>query len=175
VTTEPTPELARLGDDLERATGAQLAAGRRRTRTLRVAGVLATAAVLLTGTVAVAGLFTPAQVAAGLPAGAVIFGASTPTCVFDADGSTYHCILDRAPQTDEPGGDAGAKAPVAEGPYDYTGSKEPIVIDGAIAGGCIGRSPNGLAWDCYVGQDAVREEIITQDFLGQPATGPGRG
>ena len=48
------------------------------------------------------------------------------------------------------------------------------MIDGAIAGGCIGRSANGLAWDCYVGQDAVREEIISEDLLGEPA-GPGHG
>jgi hypothetical protein len=31
-----------------------------------------------------------------------------------------------------------------------------------------------MTWDCYIGQDAVTHEIVSQDFLGQPA-GPGRG
>jgi hypothetical protein len=61
------------------------------------------------------------------------------------------------------------------GPIDYAGRLEPIAIDGVVAGGCIGRSPDGLRWDCYIGQDAVRLEIIGPDFLGQPMTGPGRG
>lgn len=39
---------------------------------------------------------------------------------------------------------------------------------------CIGRDAAGMTWDCYVGQDAVDQEIITQDFLGEPA-GPGVG
>ena len=31
-----------------------------------------------------------------------------------------------------------------------------------------------MTWDCYVGRDAVDMEIITLDFLGEPA-GPGVG
>ena len=43
-----------------------------------------------------------------------------------------------------------------------------------LARGCIGIDEAGLTWDCYVGQDAVDQEIITKDFLGEPA-GPSRG
>jgi len=32
-----------------------------------------------------------------------------------------------------------------------------------------------MHWDCYIGQDAVTMEIVSQDFLGEPVTGPGRG
>jgi hypothetical protein len=175
--TDPTTDLARLGDDLERAAGAQLATRRRRGRTLRAAGGLAAAALLLTATAAMAGLLTPKQVAASMPASAVIFGGTHPTCVLDADGSTFHCTLATAPLAeDAPGGvppdKAGSGTPAA---IDYTGAKEPIGIDGVIAGGCVGRSADGLAWDCYIGQDAVKQLIITEDFLGEPMTGPGRG
>jgi hypothetical protein len=46
---------------------------------------------------------------------------------------------------------------------------------GVIAGGCIGRSEDGLRWDCYIGQPAVDRGILTHDFLGEPAIGPRRG
>jgi hypothetical protein len=179
---DPTTDLARLGDDLERATGAQLATRRRRTRTLRAAGGLAVVALLLTATAAMAGLFTPKQVAASLPASAVIFVNSHPACVLDADGSTFHCTLDTAPQSDAtgltpvPGKDGTTDKPAGSDVVaDYTGSAEPIGIDGVIAGGCRGRSADGLSWDCYIGQDAVDQLIISQDFLGEPMLGPGRG
>ena len=122
-----------------------------------------------------AGLFSPRQVAASMPASAVIFDGVHPVCALDADGSTYHCTLD-SPPVDEPAGTAvpGKPAPAA-GPTDFLGRKEPIAIDGVVAGGCIGRSSDGLGWDCYIGQDAVDHLIISQGFLGEPMTGPGRG
>ena len=58
---------------------------------------------------------------------------------------------------------------------DYSGDKEPIGIDGVVAGGCVGVSVDGLTWDCYIGQDAVDQLIISQDFLGEPMLGPSRG
>jgi len=175
-TTDPTTDLARLGDDLERATGEQLGRARR-SRTLKAAGGLAAVALLLTATAAAAGLFTPRQVAASMPASAVIFGGTHPSCVLDADGSTYHCTLDSAPLAEDAPVQAGPKAGsgTGSGAMDYTGAKEPIAIDDVVAGGCIGRSADGLAWDCYIGQDAVDQLIIGKDFLGEPMTGPGRG
>jgi hypothetical protein len=182
MTTEPTPELTRLGDDLERATGAQLATRRRHTRTLRAAGGLAAIALLLTATAAAAGLFTPKQVAASLPTSAVIFGNAHPTCVIDVDGSIFHCTLDTTPQSDMTGltpgsgkGGATDKPAGSDVVANYTGRVEPIAIDGVVAGGCLGRSADGLSWDCYIGQDAVDHLIISQDFLGEPMLGPGRG
>jgi hypothetical protein len=176
----PSADLARLGDDLERRAGTQLAASRRRGRTVRVAGGLAVAAMLLTATAAAAGLFSPKQVAAGLPASAVIFGNTHPVCVLDADGATFHCTLDTAPQSDAigygpdalPSGKAAADPGVAP---DYLDSAQPIAIDGVITGGCRGRSSDGLHWDCWIGQDAVDQLILAPDMLGQPMTEPGRG
>jgi hypothetical protein len=176
MTTDQTPELVRLGDDLERAAAADLEHGRHRRRTIRTAGLVAAFAVLATGTAAVAGVFTPKQVAAGMPAGAAIFGQADPTCVLDADDVTYHCTLARTPEdtgpvvTPPPGKDGGGADAVS-----YLDSKETLAIGGVIAGGCIGRSEDGLRWDCYIGQPAVDREILTQDFLGQPAGGPSRG
>jgi hypothetical protein len=180
-TPDPTPELAHLGDDLERATTRHLGASRRRSRTVRAAAGLAVVAHLLTAPAAAAGLFTPKQVAAGMPAGAVIFGNTQPVCVLDADGSTYHCTLDTTPQSDSTGLKRPAGNPTAGKPAgsdmvtDYTGYKEPIGIAGVVAGGCLGRSADGLSWDCYIGRDAVDQLIISQDFLGEPMLGPGRG
>ena len=139
-------------------------------------------ALLLTATAAVAGLFTPKQVAAGMPAGAVIFGNTQPVCVLDADGSTYplhprhHAAVrfDRA-QAARGQPDCGQAGRVRRRSTDYTGYKEPIGIGGVVAGGCLGRSADGLSWDCYIGQDAVDQLIISQDFLGEPMLGPGRG
>jgi hypothetical protein len=179
MTLDPSPDLAGLGDSLERAGGAQILASRRRGRTLRAAGGLAVAAMLLTATAAAAGLFSPRQVAAGLPASAVIFGNVHPVCTLDADGATYHCTLDVPPQADTTGFTPDPAKPgkpaSADVTADYLDWAEPIAIDGIVAGGCRGRSSDGLRWDCYIGQDAVDHLILAPDFLGQPMTEPGRG
>ena len=158
-TTTERPDLDRLGDAL--TAGADRDLRRRRHPVRRVAVALAILIIVGTGTAAAAGVFSPHQVAAGMPAGAVIFDQTDPTCV--ADGSVFHCTL--------------AKAPFPEGAVDasdYTGTKEVLVVAGKVAGGCIGVDAAGMSWDCYVGQDAVDHEIITKDFLGEPA-GPGIG
>ena len=58
---------------------------------------------------------------------------------------------------------------------DFQGSKQLIAIDQKIAGGCIGQDHAGMTWDCYIGEEAVRMEILTEDLLGQPELEPGRG
>jgi len=177
MTSDQIPELVRLGDDLERATAADLDHGRRRRRTIRTAVLVAAFAALATGTAAVAGVFTLKQVAAGMPAGAAIFGQADPTCDLDADGVTFHCTLARTPEdtgpvvTPPPDKAGGGESE----PVSYLDSKETIALGGVIAGGCIGRSEDGLRWDCYIGQAAVDRGILTQDYLGEPATGPTRG
>ena len=156
-TTEPL-DLQELGDSLADSTARDLR--RRRGRPIRRVGLaVVLIAIIGTGTVAAATLLSPKQVAAGMPAGAVIFDQTDPTCV--ADGKVFHCTLGSAPAADS-------------GIPDYTGTKEVLVVGGLAAGGCIGLDADGLTWDCYVGQDAVDMEIITQDFLGEPA-GPGIG
>lgn len=151
--------LEGLGDALSASTELDLRA-RRRGRSMRrmaVAGALV--ALIASGTVAAATLLTPKQVAAGMPAGAVIFDGTHPTCTADPAGIAFHCTLASAPRPDV---------------LDFTGAKEILVADGKVAGGCIGQDAAGMTWDCYVGRDAVDKEIITLDFLGKPA-GPGVG
>jgi hypothetical protein len=147
-----------LGHALTRATEQDLRRTRRRP-VRRIAIALAILAVVGTGTAAAAGLFSPKQVAAAMPAGGVIFDQTNPSCVKDASADVFHCTLASLPAPDA---------------ADFTGTKEILVVDGKVAGGCIGQDATGLSWDCYIGQDAVDMEIISQDFLDEPA-GPGRG
>ena len=105
-------------------------------------------------------MLSPRQIAAGLPAGAVIFGGTHPTCALDEDGVTFHCTL--------------AKAPAPE-ISDFLGSKQLIAIDQKIAGGCIGMDHAGMTWDCYVGIEAVHRQILVEDLLGQPELEPSKG
>jgi hypothetical protein len=156
--TNPS-NLQHLGEALRQATDRDLRrAGRRPVR--RIALLLSVVAVVMAGTAAAAGLFSPQQVAVGMPAGAAIFDQTNPTCEVNADGSSFRCTLATAP------------APEVS---DFTGAKEVLAIGGVAAGGCVGLDAAGMTWDCYIGQDAVDQEIISQDFLGEPILGPGRG
>ena len=102
---------------------------------------------------------TPPDVAAGMPAGAVIFADSDPTCV-QSDAKTYRCTLTSAP------------APEIS---DFLGAGKGLVIAGKIAGGCVGLDHAGMTWNCFLAQDAIDQGIIDKGFLGQPAPVPGRG
>ena len=161
MSSDPGPaDLAALGDAL--AGSAERDLRRRRRRPLRrIALAVAMIAVIGTGTVAAATLLSPKQVAEAMPAGAVIFDQTDPTCVAGSDGTVFHCTLAAAPSTDS-------------GISEFSGTKEVLVAGGVVVGGCIGQDGAGLTWDCYLGQDAVDKEIITKDFLGEPA-GPGIG
>jgi hypothetical protein len=156
--TTDQPKLQELGDALSRVT--ERDARRRRTRPIRRAALaLVVLAVVGTGTAAAAGLFSPKQIQAAMPAGAVLFSQTEPTCAHQGSNGAFRCTL--------------ATTPTEDGP-EYLGTKEILVVGGKVAGGCIGLDKAGLTWDCYLGQDAVDHEIITRDFLGEPA-GPGRG
>ena len=158
-TLDFSADLARLGDDLERAAARTLATRRRRPRARAAAVAFVLLTVIATGTAVATRMFSPKQVAAGMPAGALIFGDTHPTCTLASDGTTYRCTL--------------AQAPTKE-PYE-PGAKELLAIDGRIAGGCIGRDEAGLRWDCYLGTEAVRQGVLTEDLLDQPLQGPTRG
>jgi hypothetical protein len=156
--TTDRSNLQQLGDALSRVTEDDLR--RRRAHPFRRAGLaVVVLAVVGTGTAAAAGLFSPKQIEAAMPAGSVLFTQTDPACVLDNGTGAFRCMLATKPTSD-----GGA----------YPGRKEILVAAGVVAGGCIGIDVAGLTWDCYVGQDAVDHEIISQDFLGEPA-GPGRG
>ena len=158
--TTDTLDLDGLGDALSASTRRDLRRGRGRS-VRRVALAVVAVALIGTGTVAATTLLSPKQVAAGMPAGAVIFDQTDPTCVAGSGEAVFHCTLATAPSTDS-------------GITDFDGTKEVLVVSGKVAGGCIGQDSAGMTWDCYIGQDAVDQEIITKDFLGEPA-GPGIG
>jgi hypothetical protein len=155
---ESQPDLARLGDQLEAAAQRSLGSTQRH-RVARTGLGVIILTVLAAGTAVATGVFSPRQVALGLPDGTYIFGGTHPTCALDGDGFTYHCTL-ATPPTET---------------IDFRGAKELIAIDQKIAGGCVGQDSAGLSWDCYIGDEAVKHEILVQDMLGDPALEPGKG
>ncbi len=142
------------------AESARPATTRRRSRRVVVIGAFA---ILGIGGAAAAAAVTMSSddVSHGLPGGSMIFQGTKPTCS-STDGVVFQCTL--------------ASAPTAEVLNDYTGAAELFVDkDLHIAGGCRGRSADGLEWTCYLGQRAVDEGILASDLLGQYEPTPGRG
>jgi hypothetical protein len=111
---------------------------------------------------AIGALSSPDEVAQSLPAGAIMFAGTMPTCTATADDAVFDCTL--------------ATPPTQEVLDHYTGTIEPIVdAIHVVAGGCRAVADDGLRWTCYTGQRAVDEGLIGQDFLGEVVNGPGRG
>jgi hypothetical protein len=168
------PDLVRLGDALEQAAARDLARSaaavgddpapaRRRPRVRRVflGGLLA--AVVLIPAVAVAAdrLISTDDVAAGMPAGTLSLAGTEPTCTVVKKGVEFHCVLKRAP------------APEVS---DWKGTVEPTVDRTKhVNGGCRSLVADGTVWQCYLGQEAVRQQIVSGGFLGQVSGGPGVG
>lgn len=152
-------DLRQLGDALERAARRDLRP-RRRT-VVRALVVVAALGAIGTGAAVAGGLFSEDQVARGMPAGSAIFGGTHPTCALQDDGVTYACTL--------------ASLPTQEYIADHTGAKMPITIDRRIAGGCIGQDREGRHWNCYLGEEAVKHDIVARDMLGQYAPSPSHG
>jgi len=179
------PDLVRLGDALEQAAARDLersasgaprpavrtrrarrvqlheafrAIGRRR---VFLGGLLA--AVVLIPAVAVAAdrLISTDDVAASMPAGTLSLAGTEPTCTVVKENVEFHCVLKRAP------------APEVS---DWTGTVEPTVDRSKhVNGGCRSLVSDGTVWQCYLGQEAVRQQIISSGFLGQVSEGPGVG
>lgn len=59
---------------------------------------------------------------------------------------------------------------------DWTGTVEPTVdASKHVNGGCRAQNAAGTQWECYIGEAAVKQNIISQGFLGQYAPAPGVG
>jgi hypothetical protein len=166
--TELDPKLQRLGARLERAAATDLAAApraaarrpRRVTRRLALVGALL--AIAIPG-VAIAGdqLISNNDVAASMPAGTLALAGTEPTCTIVTKGIEFHCTLANAP------------APEVS---DWKGTVEPSVdATKHVNGGCRSLASDGREWECYIGQAAVDQKIIGQQFLGQFASAPGVG
>jgi len=167
------PRLRQLGDQLEAAIARDVAAtepavpltrarrARRRRPTRRVAFALVAVLCLVpAGAFAATQLFSNEEVAASMPKGTLAFLDSKPTCTTVTADVEYHCTLAVAPTEFD----------------DYTGTVEPTVdARDVVNGGCRSTNARGTDWNCYLGQRAVDEEIIGEEFLGEHSSGPGVG
>jgi hypothetical protein len=162
--TQLTPSLHRLGDLLERAAAADLAARSaprsRRPRRLLLAAAAIVAVASASGAIAAA-LTSGSDVSQSMVAGDFIFGGTQPTCTVVTKGVEFHCVLSKPPYPEV---------------TDFKGSVfDTVDATQHVNGGCRGLSSDGLTWECYLGQAAVDQQIIDQGFLGETQTTPGHG
>lgn len=159
--TDMARQLAALGDALEHATVRDLR--RARTRRRRFLALVACLAVAVPGIAyAASALISSEEVAAGLPAGTYMLQGTGPRCSVVRAGVEYHCVLSKLP----------AEPEVA----DMTGTVEPTVdASKHVNGGCRSLTSDGREWQCYIGQAAVAQQIVSAGFLGEYAPAPGRG
>lgn len=158
-----TPELAGLGDALERAAADDLARTRPPRRARRRLAVAAVALVIAVPGIAYAAgqLISNDEVAASMPAGTLALAGTEPTCSVVRQDVEFHCVLSRPP------------APEVS---DWKGTVEPTVdASKHVNGGCRSLTSDGLEWQCYIGEEAVAQQIIGAGFLGEYAPTPGVG
>lgn len=161
-------DLVRLGDDLQNAVAASIAArettatstaasaasGRSWWRRRRVVVPLVAGAIVAAGGAAAAtGVFGPKEVAKGMTDTALIFAGTTAACT-TSDNVVFHCTVSHTPQG-EPG-----VAYIKGAVYEYA-------VNNVVAGGCRGEDDEGLHWTCYAGQAAVDHEVIGPQLLGE--------
>ena len=162
--TDLSSTLHRLGDALEEAAEADLAApvARRRRLSRRIVVVAAALAILVPGVaIAASQLIGTEEVAQSLPAGTLSLAGTEPTCTVVEQDVEYHCVLARAP------------APEVS---DWKGTVEPTVdATKHVNGGCRSLTSDGREWQCYIGEAAVEQQIIGPEFLGEYAPTPGVG
>jgi len=157
--------LDRLGDALHGAMSADIARVARRRRRRMLAGALAALAIVVPGAALAANaLITNDDVAKSIPSGTWALMGTQPTCTTIREGIEFDCTLAKAPRTGdiEPGAWAGTVEPTV----DRTKH---------VNGGCRSQNADGTHWRCYIGREAVRQQIIGPDFLGEYAPAPGRG
>jgi hypothetical protein len=160
-----SPRLAALGASLEQAAAADLAAARRPRRARsrrRLALGAAIAVVAIPGAaLAASALIGSDDVERSIPAGTLSLAGTEPTCTVVRAGVEFDCRLTHAP------------APEVA---DWKGTVEPTVdATKHVNGGCRSQTSDGRHWRCYIGQEAVRQQIIGAGLLGQDAPQPGAG
>ena len=160
MTDLPAP-LAALGDDLDRAIRADLRRSGRRRPARRMVLAAAVLALAIPGAaIAADQLLSGGAVAQSLPAGTRALIGTNPTCSVVTDGVEYHCTLASAPSGQE----------------TWLGTVEPTVdATKHVNGGCPAQNAAGTDWECYIGEAAVTQAIISEGFLGQYAPAPGVG
>ncbi len=116
--------LARLGEALDRAVRADLAAGRlRRARLLARPRILLGAAVAAVAVpaaaIAATQLLTTSQVAASLPQGTRALIGTDPSCTVVVTGVEYHCVLATPPASLGAPAGAGVTSPSSAGAIQF--------------------------------------------------------
>jgi hypothetical protein len=178
--TDMTLRLARLGDDLERAARRDLRpARRRRSRGVAIAAVAAVIAVPGAAVAAIE-LISEDDVARSMPAGTLVLVGTEPDCTVVRQDVEYHCVLARPPAPEVAPEPKPGETPVV--PWNPAGTPlakgtvEPTVdANSRVNGGCRALNDEATEWQCYVGEEAVRQEIIGPGFLGERVSGPGVG
>lgn len=150
-------ELIRIGNELRNAAQRDLAqprVPRRRLVTLLVAALVVLGAGA--GIAATVLNKTAQQEERGLVDGSATFAGTHPTCT-QVSLTQFHCVLASVP-TELTFPNGGTFVGVKMSSVDSTKH---------VDGGCVGRSRDGLVWDCYLGQEAVRRGIVDSGYLGQ--------
>ena len=96
-----------------------------------------------------------------MPAGALVLAGTEPSCTTVVQDVEYRCVLAHAPGTEL---------------SDYLGTVyQTVDATQHVNGGCRSLNHTGTTWECYIGQAAVDQKIISQGFLGQVETAPAVG
>jgi hypothetical protein len=157
-----SPPLARLGDALEAAAAADLAGEARKRPRRRLVLAAVAAAILIPGIAFAADrLITNDDVAQSLPAGVLELAGMKPTCTTVVQNVEYHCLLDREP--------SHASGVVKGSVYETVDATQ------HVNGGCRALNEAATEWECYIGQAAVDQKIISAGFLGEKQTAPAVG
>jgi hypothetical protein len=158
------PRLGAIGDELERATRADLrhAWSRRRRIRRRIAGGAAALVILIPGAALATSLLSTDTVEQSMPAGTRFLVGTTPHCEVVKAGVEFHCTVTGKFNNPEIS--------------DMKGTVEPTVDKTKhVNGGCRSLRSDGREWTCYIGQEAVAQNIIGAGFLGEYAPSPGVG
>jgi hypothetical protein len=157
-------ELRALGDALEACARRDLQARRRRRSARSLALIAAVLAIVIpSAAVAAAHFLSNEEVAKSLPAGALILAGTEPSCTTVRQDVEYHCVLAHAPV------DAAQAGLIKGTVYETVDSTQ------HVNGGCRSLNDAGTEWQCYLGEEAVKQKIISQGFLGQVQTMPAVG
>jgi hypothetical protein len=156
----PVTQLTTLGDALEQAAARDV--HKRRPRRLVLLAAAISAVVVLTGaSFAAVRLMSNGDVAASLPAGSAWLAGTEPACTVVTQDVEYHCILAHRP---------------FNAISDWKGTVEPTVdASKRVNGGCRSLRSDGLEWECYIGEEAVKQQIVDKGFLGEKVRGPSVG
>ena len=154
-------QLAKLGDALESAASRDVGRGRHPRRLVLLAAALSAIVVLTGASFAAVKLTSTGDVAASLPAGTLWLAGTEPTCTVVKQNVEYHCVLAHAPEN---------------AISDWKGTVEPTVdANKRVNGGCRSLASDGREWQCYIGEEAVKQQIVSEGFLGEYAPKPSVG